>query len=254
MDQATCVAVVVAQTQPPQCYARMSLGLNDCFASESHAVYVKPMPPSAPPPPLPPPSQARPCGGSSVADCLNRRFREGLPSSDIGLAGVLLHVNDGSVDENAMPREEFVSGSIVSAAYGSLFGSGFPWGGFILNPRHVQLYCAWGTDGGTYGRLCSQQSSDTECVPGCTAPSGPGADATEWCRVGLSFCPYKPRDLKKMLTGFAQWNHGQYNEIIIRSDAWRRDPKTIEAVWGGVNVQDYPHVNFDPSNKEAPFS
>ena len=49
---------------------------------------------------------------------------------------------------------------------------------------------------------------------------------------------------------------GKYNEIIIRSDVWQRDPlATIEATFGAVPaLVGVPHVRFDSANRQSPFS
>ena len=171
------------------------------------------LPPPLPPSPLPPPWFSSCLYAPNVSECLNRRYQEGRPSSDLGRVGVLVHVDDGMVDKSGNPRDQFVSASIVSASYGELFHRGGS-GGFILNPSQVSFLCSWNCDGGTSSRHCPQESANG-CVPGCTAPAFAG-DHTVWCGEHGGYCPFHPSDLRSMLVSFWQRfrrsGHG-YNEV-----------------------------------------
>ena len=214
-------------------------------------------PPMAPSPPSPPYLVCK-NGAQPIADCLNRRFHEGRPSSSLVEVGILVHVFDKSVLENGYPRPEkqFISGSIISASYGSLFGGDN--GGYILNPLKTAIYCSWSADGGTYGRYCYGGLSPS-CVPGCTA-SAYGGEQPAWCGPSGGYCPYQPNRLHEMLANFrtngGDPGSGTYNEVLIRSDVWRREGpvSTIDATYGNVQrIAGIPHVTFNLGHS-SPFS
>ena len=165
-----------------------------------------------------------------------------------------MHVDDGTVDQAGRPRREFVSASIVSSSYGQLFNSGGR-GGYILDPQSTSIFCSWSVDGGTYQRHCPRTSNGGSCVPGCTAPAYRG-DHPRWCGSKGGYCPFRPGDLRNMLDHFQQGGGQGYNEVIVRSDVWRRQPTaTIEAAYGSApRLAGVPRVRFNLQNRRAPFS
>lgn len=152
----------------------------------------------------------------------------------------MIHVADGF--EVGVP---FISASIISASYGALFSRAGN-GGIIFDPDATEILCGWNGDGGTAQRKCANGESG---VVGCTCPSYPG-DEAHFCHSG--YCPFAPADLGEMLQAFKCCPGGEYNEIIVRTGAFR-----IEAVYGNYAIEGLegvPRVNLDLSNIEAPFS
>ena len=245
---ASCEAVVVStEVASVSCYRRGPISLAQCDTGQrAWDLHTLPPRPSLPPAPwLPPSPPSAPPVATPTAASLNVRFREGRPTSDLWHAGVLVHVDDGNVDASGRPRgSEFISASIVSASYGGLFNGGGG-GGYILNPR-ASLYCAWACDGGTAARHCRNG------VPGCTCAAYPG-DHPRWCGRNGGYCPWRPSDLDRMLSSFQQGGNA-YNEVVVRSDPWRRDPfGSIDATYGTVRMSGVPHVRLDLRNRHAPF-
>jgi len=182
---------------------------------------------------------AVPLSYSATAQRLNCRFRQGRPSSRLQDAGVLLHVFEGKcsiASANTMPfscrGESFLSASIISQSYGSLYTweqqgrNATSLEGVVLAPS-VNISCSWSLDGGTVSRVCGRGAKATTCVAGCGDPPQWCASATKPWRP--QWCPWRPTDLKHMLVDH-QWlfrqNTGQtsmpgtlaaryHNEVVV---------------------------------------
>lgn len=174
--------------------------------------------------PLQPPSKL---AAETIADALNRRFRDGRPSANLSDAGVLLHSLDGydvvdapwhpswggSMQEScrdfadgrcAGPGDR-VSASFIYHAESKradrtripLFNDA---PGFILRPDAVTLLCSYADDGGSQSANCHPPGVSDECVPGCTHSDGycdpsQGIDAVQdgWCRCSIDWCRMRPQ-------------------------------------------------------------
>lgn len=193
------------------------------------------------------PSLGGGCRGTalSVAECLNARYQGGHPSSDLAQAGVLVHIFDSTTDHKTGRLQPwappFLSASLVSAQAGGLFNSDNGLNGWVLSPEHVQISCAWHTDGGTSGRKALPG-----CVAGCTCP-GYAGEVMEWCSSSWGgYCPYRPAALVDMLKNHRDPVGGtRYNEIILAGSAWQRSlPDSIEACFGNGCEGPWPRVSF----------
>ena len=178
-----------------------------------------PSPPSPPPPPPPPPPRMSPTPPPSPSPSaptaaalvheLNHRFASGGPNNDITRAGVIARLFDPS----EKPSEPWLPCTADLGLWCAKFGDRLPaslinkrapvlytkgdsrGGGFILNPAHVVLYCAYAQDGSTMNKMCNPPGPSASCMPGC--PTG-HSDAG-WCRNHQESirdrCAWRPNQL-----------------------------------------------------------
>ena len=217
-------------------------------------------PPSPPrPPERPPPPPDTPSSASSVARRLNTRFRNARPSSDLSLAGVVMHAFDRiseSWSDPWAPCDTTGHGPQCQNGYTgrmSCFLSfqsmqlradrvAIPlpqWGGGVVVSPIVQLRCAFGDDGSTYrtSNGCYSQWCDRSHP---WSGAWPGGHPCGFGGSGQINRNWRPADLDKMLELYADhsqhygppgWYHG-YNELIYGSGEWNSKlPHTIEAFY-----------------------
>jgi len=181
---------------------------------------------------------------------LNHRFASGGPNNDITRAGVIARLFDPS----EKPSEPWLPCTADLGLWCAKFGDRLPaslinkrapvlytkgdsrGGGFILNPAHVVLYCAYAQDGSTMNKMCNPPGPSASCMPGC--PTG-HSDAG-WCRNHQESirdrCAWRPNQLGDMLTSqqdAAQNNKRVgYNELVIDPRTWFDSlPHIISAVF-----------------------
>eukprot|EP00965_Chrysotila_dentata_P237010 6201643-Pleurochrysis_carterae.AAC.1 len=171
--------------------------------------------PSSPPPLSPPPPPPLPYRPPQV-DTINGRFIRGGASSDLSLAGVLIHQFD-KLEEPTEPWrpchtgwcsniQNFLSASIINALVPNLFSdSRKPPGdgaGVVISPELAPVICAYSVDGGTQARFNG----------GC---------GQNWCSPPVFWsCSWPPEKLRDMLQAQEQHYSDQYNEVVLSSSAW----------------------------------
>lgn len=91
--------------------------------------------------------------------------------------------------------------------------------GFVLNPAHTLINCAYAADGGSAVKICNPPGRRDDCLPGC--------QGLRWCEAKVDIaggiCVWRPEDLPHMLqsqrvlqqTGHTQFGRkaGVYNEV-----------------------------------------
>ena len=210
-------------------------------------------PPAQPPRPFAPPPQ-------SVAERINKRFRDGRPSSHLSEVGVLIHQLDGW-ERPMTPWIPAEAGKLANAGVTMsaslilrrlqerpdrakdlpLFSAH---GGVVLHPDHAYVLCAYVGDGATQAKVCPPSPrSTTDCIPGCSLPAG-YCDVGEmfdpnnpWCLCGLDWCqggprPFAPHDLETAVERFLSCGNlydpargfngvgSGYNEIVLDAQHW----------------------------------
>lgn len=230
-----------------------------------------PFPPEpSPPPPLEPPGPAEPSPppalppmpmlprGEALAN-LNRRYKDGKPTNDLALAGLLVHQFD-ALDEEAenewtpCPLEgismcnlfgDRISASLINAHMKSPFS--LDRAGFILSAAHVEVRCVYPHDGDSMHKLCTPPGGDQKCSPGCFTAEDLLGCATEDIKKGSAPTCYTPAQLEPAMKLFLAWikdkpfdafdecgqgNGCRYNEIILNAQAFALNlPGAVEAIF-----------------------
>ena len=215
----------------------------------------RPHPPRPPPPPPPCPSPEPPSAyriTSTVVTGVNERFNTLTPTAEDGAhlanAGVIIHQFDAMENPSEPWRpadgflEDRMSGSVLFAGMHRDAGAAMQRGigniklfadvgGFILRPQFTTIFCAFGGDGGTRGKVCHPPGLSPTCVPGCQTRlrdqwCDPYSDVARdgWCNG----YPWRPEDLGTMLQRY----HNPYAEAVMDSSTWIDNlPWSIEAVF-----------------------
>ena len=168
-------------------------------------------------PPSPPSPSAR------INHRYDRFVRGGCEPSELG---VIVHVIDGFEDP-AQPwtpcsphdagcafLSDRLTASVVHRGNPALFApQGFQTGGVVLAAAHSVLFCAFGGDGSTRGKVCTPPGRSDRCIPACIPsydaahqdsrntydrwcdPRRPHSDTDYWCDGR----PWRPTDVGLML-------------------------------------------------------
>ena len=138
-----------------------------------------PPPPFPPSPGFPPPRMPGP-DTTALLHRINNRFALGHASSNLSLAGVLMHQFDGTTDPThpwlPCPPQQWcnafsdrISASLINRRIPFLFKEGGV--GIILAPSKTKLRCSYFGDGGTMPRRCGPRPAKG-CEPGCCSVQG----------------------------------------------------------------------------------
>ena len=153
--------------------------------------------------------------------------------------GVLVHGIDSTEDDQRpwapcradQPSCGFLSDRMSASFVFKEKGTNtFGGGGVILNPHYNRLFCFYGGDGGTRGKLCHPPGATSTCVPGCHE-----RPTDMWCRAAVatsSWCdglPWHPEDLAAAVQLDAV--SSAYNEAIVDAFYWKEQlPHSVEAI------------------------
>ena len=198
-----------------------------------------------------------PLDAAWVLQQLNRRFAEAGVRDAAGgdlsdTPGALVHLIDAANDPSVpwlMCKEgmwcdswaDRLPTTLVNIQLPHLYNKGGQRNaGFVLSPSVNRLLCAYASDGGTSGQLCSKyRRLHNECTPGC--PHGHGE---HWCVPpdpsrpweGQWGCGWHPEHLSHMLIQqmhtLPKISRGDaHNELVVDSFAYVNAlPSSVEAV------------------------
>ena len=139
---------------------------------------------------------------SSTVDAINRRFRDGQPSNNLSLVGVIIHQLDGTEDAQERWRPCFaasgqpesqtkqrmtlfskrcvndrISASIVNSKMLRIYDPSGP--GIVIAPSAARVLCSYPGDGLSRGKTCTRPGTTDGCVPGCWVNTA--AYKSRWC-------------------------------------------------------------------------
>ena len=181
-----------------------------------------------------------------MAELLNSRFANGVPSNDIAQAGVLVRQFD-TLDDPGRPwrpcptegpnswckqfSDRWATSIISNDARVMYFeteandargSSGV--GGLVLSPD-VQIYCAYANDGNSMdqNKVCTPLGGDGICIPGCYSKG-------EWCHEVKRewLCSYPPSQLEDALEAHIRRDADKNNEIVVATSS------VVDALPGAV--------------------
>lgn len=104
----------------------------------------------------------------------------------------------------------------------------------MLRPEEIELNCAYGSDGGSQGVVCSPPGKTPGCSPGCKRWCDPSRGTRNWG------CAWAPEHLNMMIAQQKVLEpNGGYNEVIIDAASWVHNlPRTIMAVFVHKGAKD----------------
>ena len=120
-----------------------------------------------------------------------------------------------------------MSVSLIFQAKGT---NAFGGGGVVLNPEHTRVFCFYGGDGGTRGKLCRPPGETPTCIPGCQQSAG-----ERWCdasRATNAWCDGRPWHFEDMGVALQlDALKSEYNEAVVDAFYWNAQlPHSIDAL------------------------
>jgi len=191
--------------------------------------------------------------------------------------GVMVHALDATESEHrpwmaGSVRADIISDRMsVSLIFREKGTNAFGGGGVVLNPLHTSVFCFYGGDGGTRGKLCHPPGATATCVPGCQESA-----ADDWCDASsatTSWCDGLPWHREDMGLGVRlDAFKAEYNEAVVDASYWNAQlPLSIDALIATPNdpraeamyreflrlyhltADDVPLVVFNKAQRDCPF-